>query len=160
MNAIVITVSDRSFRGERPDLSGPRLAHLLKEADWHTADVRVVPDDALAITRELIECADKELFNLVLTTGGTGAGPRDVTPEATVIAVSREFPGISELLRRESERHSKFSALSRGIAGSRGQTLIINLPGNPDATEQCWNVIAPIVRHACNLLAGIDDAHV
>lgn len=159
MKAVVITVSDRSSRGERPDLSGPRLNQLLREAGWHTAEVRVVPDDALALTRELIECADKESFNLVLTTGGTGAGPRDVTPEATAIAISREFPGISELLRRESEKHSKYAALSRGIAGSRGRTLIINLPGNPDATEQCWNVLAPIIRHACNLLGGIDDVH-
>lgn len=159
MKAGVITVSDRSFRGERSDLSGPRLTQLLRGAGWHTAEVRVVPDDVLAITRELIDCADKELFNLVLTTGGTGAGPRDVTPEATAIVISREFPGISEMLRRESEKHSKYAALSRGLAGSRGHTLIVNLPGNPEATEQCWNMIVPIVRHACNLLLGIDDAH-
>ena len=159
MNASVVTVSDRSARGEREDLSGPALAQALTDADWEVVSRVVVPDDKLAIVETLLSLCDESGVNLLLTTGGTGAGPRDVTPEATHMVVERPFPGIAEALRRESEKYSKYAILSRGIAGSRGHTLIVNLPGNPKAIAELWPVLAPVVGHACRLLAGTDDPH-
>jgi len=96
---------------------------------------------------------------LVLTTGGTGAGPRDVTPEATSMVIERSFPGIAEALRAESARHTPYAILSRGVAGSRGGTLIVNLPGSPRAVSQLWPVLKPVVDHACRLLKGENDSH-
>ena len=159
MKAAVVTVSDRSFKREREDLAGPRLVELLRDADWSVALPLVVPDETLAIIEALIRLADEEKLNLILTTGGTGAAPRDVTPEATRMILERPFPGIAEALRAESAKHSKYGVLSRGVAGSRKQALIINLPGNPKAIDQLWPVLQPIVGHTCRLLAFADDPH-
>jgi molybdenum cofactor synthesis domain-containing protein len=159
MNAAVVTVSDRSATGEREDRSGPAVAKVLADAGWEVASRTVVADAKLAIVEALLSLCDDSQVNLLLTTGGTGAGPRDVTPEATQMVVERPFPGIAEALRRESEKHSKYATLSRGTAGSRGHTLIINLPGNPKAIGELWPVLEPIVGHACRLLAGQDDPH-
>jgi molybdenum cofactor synthesis domain-containing protein len=159
VNAAVVTVSDRSARGEREDLSGPALAQVLQDAGWEVTSQIVVPDDRLAIVEALLSLCDETRVNLLFTTGGTGAGPRDVTPEATQMVLERPFPGVAERLRRESEKHSKYAMLSRGAAGSRGQTLVVNLPGSPKAIAQLWPVLAPVVGHACRLLAGADDPH-
>lgn len=159
MNAAVLTVSDRSFAGEREDLSGARLVKLLEADGWTIAARDIVPDEKLAIIRQLINYADEQNINLVLTTGGTGAGPRDVTPESTQISIERPFPGIAEALRAESSRHTPYAMISRGVAGSRGHTLIINFPGSPKAVEQLWPVISDVVGHACRLLSGEDDPH-
>lgn len=159
MNAAVVTVSDRSFKRERQDLAGPRLVELLRKADWIVAEPLIVPDESLAIIDALIRLADEDGANLILTTGGTGAAPRDVTPEATRMVLERPFPGIAEALRAESVRHSKYAMLSRGVAGSRKQALIVNLPGNPQSIDQLWPVLEQVVGHACRLLAGADDLH-
>lgn len=159
MKAAVITVSDRSARGERKDASGPALVRLLTDDHWEVAQAVVVPDDRLAIVEALLSLCDEEGVHLLLTTGGTGAGPRDVTPEATQMVVERPFPGLAEALRQESEKYSKYAMLSRGTAGSRGHTLIVNLPGNPRAIAELWPVLQPVVGHACRLLAGTDDPH-
>jgi len=159
MKAAVVTVSDRSSQGARADLAGPRLAELLRGAGFSAGEPVVVPDETLAIIDVLIRLADESGANLILTTGGTGAAPRDVTPEATRMILERPFPGIAEALRAESARYSKYAMLSRGVAGSRKQALIINLPGNPKAVDQLWPVLEPIVDHTCRLLAGADDPH-
>jgi molybdenum cofactor synthesis domain-containing protein len=159
MKAAVVTVSDRSARGEREDQSGPALAQALSDAHWNVTVRVVVPDERLAIVEALLSLCDEASVNLLLTTGGTGAGPRDVTPEATRMVIERPFPGVAEALRRESEKHSRYAMLSRGVAGSRGQTLIVNLPGNPKAIAELWPVLEAVVDHACRLLAGTDDPH-
>jgi molybdenum cofactor synthesis domain-containing protein len=159
VKAAVVTVSDRSHQGLRDDLAGPRLVELLTRTGFEVESPTVVPDDRLAIVRELLRLADEARVNLVLTTGGTGAAPRDVTPEATRMILERPFPGIAEALRTESAKHTKFAMLSRGTAGTRGATLIINLPGNPGAVDQLWPVLDPIVGHVCRLLTGTDDPH-
>jgi molybdopterin adenylyltransferase len=160
VNAAVVTVSDRSARGEREDASGPALVRLLTGDQWKIASSVIVPDNKLAIVETLLSLCDETGVNLLLTTGGTGAGPRDVTPEATQMVVERPFPGLAEALRRASEKHSKYAMLSRGTAGSRKHTLIVNLPGHPKAITELWPVLAPVVGHACRLLAGTDDPHV
>ena len=159
MKAAVVVISDRSFKGERVDLAGPRLIELLRKGDWSVAEPKVVPDETLAIIDALIRLVDEDGVNLILTTGGTGAAPRDVTPEATRMILERPFPGIAEALRAESAKHSKYAMLSRGVAGSRKHALIINLPGNPQAVNQLWPVLEPVVGHTCRLLAGTDDPH-
>jgi len=159
MRAAVVTVSDRTSRGEREDRSGPRLIELLHDDGWEVGAPTVVPDELLAIVRTLIECVDRDGVNLVLTTGGTGAAPRDVTPEATRLVIERPLAGMAEALRRQSEQFSRYAVLSRGEAGSRGKTLIVNLPGNPKAVDECWPVLRPLLGHACRLLQGIDDPH-
>lgn len=159
MNAAVLTVSDRSYAGEREDLSGTQLVKLLEADGWTIAAHDVVPDEKLAIIKQLLSYADEQSVNLVLTTGGTGAGPRDVTPEATRISIEKPFPGIAEALRTESAKSTPYAMISRGVAGSRGHSLIINFPGSPKAIEQLWPVIAKVVGHACRLLSGEDDPH-
>jgi molybdenum cofactor synthesis domain-containing protein len=131
----------------------------LERGGWDVDALSVVPDERLEILRKLIELADEAAVHLVLTTGGTGAGPRDVTPEATRMVIERPFPGIAEALRAESARHTRYGLLSRGAAGSRGRTLIVNLPGHPKAVDQLWPVLEPVLEHACRLLAGDDDPH-
>lgn len=158
LSAAVLTASDRCSRGA-PDLSGKLLARRVEEVGFHLAEQAVVPDDKLAIVKKLVHWSDELQLNLIVTTGGTGASPRDVTPEATRMALERPFPGLCEAMRAESVKHTPHGMLSRGEAGSRGGTLIVNFPGNPKAIEELWPVLAPVVVHACRLLAGEDDPH-
>lgn len=159
MKAAVLTVSDRCHAGSQQDESGRLLAEKLTSAGWNVAIREIVPDEQLEVARRLMHYADDMRVSLVVTTGGTGAGPRDVTPEATSMIMERPFPGIGEALRLESARHTRYAMLSRGIAGSRGRTLIINMPGHPKAIDELWGVLEPVLEHACRLLAGADDAH-
>ena len=159
MKAATLTVSDRCHDGTQEDVSGSRLVDLLLKDQWSVVEQAIVPDDKLAIVKKLVRWSDEFKVNLIVTTGGTGAGPRDVTPEATRMAIERPFPGIAEAMRAESQKHTKYALLSRGEAGSRGHTLIINFPGNPKSILELWPVVQPVVGHACRLLAGVADPH-
>lgn len=150
--AAVITVSDKGARGERADTSGPALCALLRDAGWDVLYTAVVPDDPDRIQAELTACADERRIQLVLTTGGTGFSPRDVTPEATLAVVEREARGLAEAMRAESMRITPRGCLSRGAAGIRGRTLIVNLPGSEKAArENLLAVLAPL-RHGVEMM--------
>ena len=152
MRAAAITVSDRSFKGERPDVSGPVLVRLLKEAGAEVVEIGIVPDESPLIMQTLIRLADVKQCELIITTGGTGLSPRDVTPEATMRVIDRRIPGMEDAIRQDSLTHTPFAMLSRGIAGVRGQTLILNFPGSPKAVEECFAVVEPVLAHAVKLL--------
>ena len=150
--AAVITVSDKGYRGERVDTSGPNLCRILKEKGFDVAHTVMVPDEAGMIQAELCKCADELGVALVLTTGGTGFSPRDITPEATLPILERLTPGIPEAMRAESMRITPKGCLSRSIAGIRRRSLIINLPGSKKAAEE--NILAVIdpVAHGLDML--------
>ncbi|OGR59962.1 MAG: molybdenum cofactor biosynthesis protein [Elusimicrobia bacterium GWA2_69_24] len=151
----ILTVSDRSSRGERPDASGPALAEAAARRGWSVAARATVPDEAAAISACLRRwCEGPPAVDLVLTTGGTGLGPRDVTPEATREVLEKELPGFSERMRREGEKSSPHAALSRGLCGARGRTLILNLPGSPRGCVESLETVAGLVPHALLMLAG------
>ena len=152
MRAAAVTVSDRSFRGERPDMSGPVLKRLLEATGADVVEHIVVPDDQAVIAHALIRLADAAACELVVTTGGTGVSPRDVTPEATRSVVEKTLPGMEEAIRQESVKRTPFAMLSRAVVGVRGRTLIINLPGSPKAVRECFAVVQPVLAHAVTLL--------
>lgn len=150
--AAVITVSDKGYRGEREDTSGPNLVRILTEGGYQVAYTAIVPDDSEMIQAELKKCADQHKIALVLTTGGTGFSPRDITPEATMAVVERPTPGIPEAMRAESMRITPKGCLSRSAAGIRSRSLIINLPGSKKASqENILAVLAPIT-HGLDML--------
>ncbi len=152
--AAVITLSDRGSRGEREDTSGPALCNMLEKAGWRVVHTTILPDDYNSIRQELIRCADELQVCLVLTTGGTGFSPRDITPEATLSVMEREVPGIPEAMRQASLTITPMGMLSRGTAGLRGRTLIVNLPGSEKAsTENLAAVLKPL-KHGIDVLWG------
>jgi len=153
--ALVITVSDRSSRGDRPDTSGPLLASLLREIGVGVGDPVVVPDDVPAIQARLREGA--LAHDLVVTTGGTGLSPRDVTPEATRPLLDAEVPGIAEALRHRSSGSVPTAVLSRGLAGTMGRVLVVNLPGSTGGVRDGVAVLAPVLDHALAQLRGGGD---
>ena len=156
MKAAVLTVSDGVSAGERDDASGDLLVELLG-AEGYEVERRVVPDDREAIADAIVELAEEA--KLVLTTGGTGLGPRDVTPEASAEVIDRPAPGIAEAIRADSIAKTPHGLLSRGIAGVRDRTLVVNLPGSPGGCRDGFAVLQPALRHALELLAGEHTAH-
>ncbi len=149
----ILTISDGAAKGERQDLSGENIRMLVAQLPDAVVSVgEIVPDETDAIINILRKWSDEQHLNLILTTGGTGLAPRDVTPEATHAVIEREAPGIAEAMRAISLQYTRTAMLSRGVAGVRGRTLIINLPGSPKAVKECLEYILPILPHAINLL--------
>jgi len=151
--AAVLTISDSCARGERRDLSGPAVAKLLRNHDFIIVGTQMVADDRRAIARALVGCSKKADF--VVTTGGTGISPSDVTPEATRAVCDRFLDGVSERMRSEGGKKTRFSALSRGLCGVRGRTLILNLPGSPSGATESLAAGLVLVTHALELLHGV-----
>lgn len=156
--AAVITVSDKGYRGERVDTSGPNLCEMLRDRGFSVVHTAIVPDEAEQIREQLLKCTDELGITLVLTTGGTGFSPRDITPEVTMEVVQRPTPGIPEAMRAESMRITPKGCLSRSAAGIRGRSLIINLPGSKKASQE--NILAVIdpVKHGLEMLLGEGSA--
>ena len=152
--AAVLTVSDRSARGQRPDEAGPLVASLLEAAGYRVAETALVPDEQPEIETALIRLADEVCAALVVTTGGTGFSPRDVTPEATLAVCPRQVPGIPEAMRAASLAITSRAMLSRAAAGLRGGSLIINLPGSPKAARENLEAVLPTLEHGLKMLLG------
>ena len=152
-NIGIITASDKGSRGEREDASGRLIATMLQELG-QIRSYKVVADDAEQISREMVIMADQLGVDLILTTGGTGLGPRDVTPEATLAVVDRQVPGIAEAMRAKSLEITSRAMLSRAVAGMRNKTLIINLPGSPKGVKECLEVILPALEHGLAIMKG------
>jgi len=154
MKAVVLTISDRCYRGESPDETGPRLREMLLKADIGVAEILVVPDEVEKIKTEIVRLTDQVGVDVVITNGGTGFGPRDVTPEATDAVLHRRAPGLAEAMRLGSLAHTPYAMLSRGTAGVRDKTLIVNLPGSPRGATECLEIILPVLDHAVKMIAG------
>lgn len=152
--AAVLTVSDRSAQGQRPDAAGPLVARLLEEAGYEVVLTAIVPDEQPQIEDFLRDTADRQLVQLLVTTGGTGFAPRDVTPEATLAVCERMTPGIPEAMRYVSMQVTNRAMLSRAQAGIRGGTLIVNLPGSPKAARENLEAVLPALGHGLEMLSG------
>ncbi|GAB4571973.1 MAG: MogA/MoaB family molybdenum cofactor biosynthesis protein [Anaerolineae bacterium] len=160
MRIAILTVSDRSAQGERPDSSGPLIAEIVQQTIEGTRLVEqaIVPDERNAISAHLIAWSDSGKVDVIFTTGGTGFAPRDVTPEATRLVLDREAPGMAEAMRAASLQKTPHAMLSRAVCGIRGRTLIINLPGSPKAVRENLEVVLPVLPHAVQLLHNAPDA--
>ena len=156
--AAVITVSDKGYKGEREDTSGPNICRLLQEQGFSVSHTAMVPDDGEMIKAELKKCCDELKIALVLTTGGTGFSPRDITPEATMEVVERPTPGIPEAMRAESMKITPRGCLSRSAAGIRGRSLIVNLPGSKKAAEENLLAVLDPIAHGLEMLLGEGSA--
>ncbi|MGD0611719.1 MAG: MogA/MoaB family molybdenum cofactor biosynthesis protein [Anaerolineales bacterium] len=154
----ILTVSDRSARGERPDLSGPALADLIAAQGWQVVRQAVVPDERVVLEETMSTWVDQDDLDILLTTGGTGFSLRDITPEATRAVIEREAPGLVEAMRQESLKVTPHAMLSRAVAGIRGKVLIINLPGSPKGALENIQLVLPVLPHAVELLRGEPDA--
>lgn len=150
----VITASDKGAKGEREDLSGQEIEKMIAEIGGKVIDYRILPDDIETLASTMVELTDQVGAALVLTTGGTGFSPRDFTPEATLKVIERQVPGLPEAMRRESFAKTPRAMLSRAMAGIRGKSLIINLPGSPKGVRECLQVIMPVLPHAVEILRG------
>jgi len=152
ISVAVLTMSDKGAKGERKDVSGPLIADILKPIGANLKSYEILPDEKGLIKKKLIEYCGK--VDLILTTGGTGLTPRDVTPDATLEVIDREISGITELMRSEGFKKTKRAALSRAVAGIRGNTLIINLPGSPKAVRENLEIIIDVIPHAVEKIKG------
>ncbi len=152
INVAVLTVSDRSHSGEREDLSGPALCHAVQKLGWAVVATEIVPDEVKHIKRFLIQTSNSFIVNLILTTGGTGFAPRDVTPEATLSVIQKHVPGLSEKIRLDSSAKNAHAFLSRGEAGILNQCLIVNLPGSPTGAVESFEAISSLLPHAISIL--------
>ena len=152
IRAAILTASDT--REEATDVSGQRLEELLREFGAEMVERLIVSDDLNDLRNTIHSLATRDDVNLLITTGGTGLGPRDNTPEATQAVIEREVPGIAEAIRAASQQQTPMAMISRGICGVRGNTLIINFPGSPKAVEECFEVVRPVLKHAIDLISG------
>lgn len=154
LRAGILVMSDQAYRNEREDLSGKAIKRRLEELKLAVVDYVILPDEADQIEREITRLCDEAALDLVLTTGGTGLGPRDVTPETTEKLLERTLPGVSELIRSFGQERSRYAMLSRGVAGIRGKTVVVNLPGSPAAVNDALDVLLPWVFHAMDIVKG------
>lgn len=154
----ILTVSDRSSKGERPDTSGPVLHELVLSQGWEVVKQEIVPDEKELLYEKMVTWVDTEKLDVILTTGGTGFSPRDITPEATRKVIEREAPGIAEAMRSFSLQITPHAMLSRATAGIRASTLIVNLPGSPKAAQENFQAIQMVLEHAVQLLHGDPSA--
>jgi len=154
----ILTLSDRSSSGERADSSGPALAHLIQAENWSVVKQAILPDEESAIREMLISWADSNEMDVILTTGGTGFSPRDVTPEATRAVIERDAPGLAEAMRAASLKITSHAMLTRIVTGIRKKTLIINLPGSPKGAVENLQVVLPVLEHAIKLLQESPEA--
>jgi molybdopterin adenylyltransferase len=152
--AAILTISDKGFRGEREDLSGPVLREILHKAGFFIADFEVLPDDQPLLEQRLRHLADESCLDLVVTTGGTGVSPRDVTPDATLAVIDRPVPGMAEAMRANSLAKTPHAMLSRAVVGIRGQTLILNLPGSVKGAQENMEAVLPALEHALDKIQG------
>lgn len=152
----IVTISDKGFRGERVDKSGPEIKEML-EKDYIVEKMIVIPDEEELIVDTLTKLVDSEGIDVVITTGGTGLSPRDRTPEATKRVIEREIPGFSEIMRIESFKITPFGIISRGICGTRKESIIVNLPGSPKAAKECLSFVLPALNHALSKLKGSEE---
>ena len=150
----ILTISDKGSRGERQDKSGEAIRKILSSIDARIVNYDIVPDEKELIVRKLVKWVDEDNLDVLITTGGTGLTPRDVTPEATLAVVDRIIPGFAEAMRSESLKKTPMAMLSRAVAGTRGKCLIINLPGSPKAVRECLEVVVPALPHAVETLKG------
>lgn len=150
----IITASDKGSRGERIDQSGQVIREMVSCIGGEVVVYQIIPDDFEAIKETIIKQADEDKVDLIITTGGTGLGPRDITPEATKAVIQREVPGIAEVIRMESMKKTNRAMLTRGVAGIRNKTLIVNLPGSPKAVQECLEIIFPALPHGLEILKG------
>ena len=154
MRVAIVTVSDSSFTGAREDRSGPAVRERCAALGWEVASAEILPDDQLRLAARLAELADSRTCDCVLTTGGTGIGPRDVTPEATMNICERLIPGLAELMRAKGLQFTPRSVLSRAVVGVRSGVIIVNLPGSPKGTVQSLDAIADLLPHAADVVRG------
>ena len=159
LNFGILTISDKGWRGQRYDESGKTIRERLSSLDSCIVKYEVVPDEKDVIASKLAEWADEGSVDVILTTGGTGLGPRDVTPEATLAAVDRVVPGLGETMRAETFSKTPFAILSRAVAGIKEKCLIINLPGSPKAVRECLEVVLPVIPHAVEIIKGEVTEH-
>jgi len=150
----IITVSDKGSRGEREDTSGTAVIGLLEDATFRVTDYDIVPDELDIIRDKLITLVDDKNIDLIVTTGGTGVSPRDVTPDATLEVIEKEIPGMAEAMRRESMAKTPHAMISRAVVGMRKQSLIINLPGSPKGAHENLSVLLPALKHAIEKIKG------
>jgi len=160
LNLGILTISDKGFKGERDDKSGQVVKDSLAKLGSRVVKYEVVPDELAKIKNKLSQWADEGKLDIILTTGGTGLGPRDVTPEATLSVVDKVVPGIVEVMRAETFKVTPTAILSRAVAGVRGRCLVINLPGSPKAVRECLDVVLPVIPHAIEIIKGEVTEHV
>ena len=158
IRSAIVIISDRSSANVRPDLSGPALINQVTPLGWIIVSTHLIPDNFEEIKSLLLELCQQDHFDVILTTGGTGFSPRDVTPEATLAVIDRNAPGLSEIMRAESLKKNLHAMLSRAVTGICKNTLIINLPGNPNAAIENLDVILPVIPHAVSLLRSLPNS--
>jgi molybdopterin adenylyltransferase len=159
LNIGILTISDKGWLGQRYDESGKAIRDSLSVLDSSVVKYEVVPDEVDVIASKLTEWADEGGIDIILTTGGTGLGRRDVTPEATLSVVDKVAPGFTEVMRAETFKATPYAMLSRAVAGVRGKCLIINLPGSPKAVQECLRVVLPVIPHATEIIKGEVTEH-
>ncbi|MBL0387514.1 MogA/MoaB family molybdenum cofactor biosynthesis protein [Tumebacillus sp. ITR2] len=158
-NVGILTSSDKGARGEREDLSGQVIREMVRDVNMEVTEYIVIPDEFEVLRDSLLHFCDEVKLDLVVTTGGTGLAKRDVTPEATLAVIDREVPGMAEAMRAASLAKTQFAMLSRAVVGTRGNTLIVNLPGSPKGVRECLEVILPVIPHALEILQGTHGEH-
>jgi molybdenum cofactor synthesis domain-containing protein len=159
LNLGILTISDKGWQGQRDDKSGKVIMNSLSSLDYNLVKYEVVPDEVDTIAGRIAEWADEGNMDIILTNGGTGLGPRDVTPEATLSVVDKVVPGFTEVMRNKTVDITPFAMLSRAVAGVRGKCLVINLPGSPKAVRECLEIVLPAIPHAVEILRGEITEH-